>query len=77
MRLSALGADANAYTDYDRTAYLFSATDHVYEALAELIGFVTNPYFTEETVKKEQGIIAEEIRMYEDHPGDPVASAVC
>ncbi len=70
MRLSALGADANAYTDYDRTAYLFSATDHVYEALAELIGFVTNPYFTEETVKKEQGIIAEEIRMYEDHPGD-------
>lgn len=53
--LSALGADANAYTDYDRTAYLFSATDHVYEALAELIGFVTNPYFTEETVKKEPG----------------------
>ena len=52
MRLSALGADANAYTDYDRTAYFFSATEHVYEALAELVGFVTSPYFTEETVKK-------------------------
>lgn len=70
QKLSALGADANAYTDYNHTAYLFSATEHIPEALAELISFVTHPYFSEETVRKEQGIIAEEIRMYEDNPGD-------
>ncbi len=67
-RFSALGADANAYTSYDRTAYLFSCTEHFEDSLAELLTFVTSPYFTEASVKKEQGIIAEEIRMYEDNP---------
>ncbi len=67
-RFSALGADANAYTAYTRTAYLFSATEHVREALEELIYFVTHPHFTEASVKKEQGIIAEEIKMYADNP---------
>ena len=67
---AAMGADANAYTGYDRTAYLFSCTERVDEALAELLRFVTRPYFTEASVKKEQGIIAEEIRMYEDNPWD-------
>ncbi|MBQ8432051.1 MAG: insulinase family protein [Clostridia bacterium] len=69
-RFSALGADANAYTSYQRTAYLFSCTGNFEAALEELITFVTHPYFTEASVKKEQGIIAEEIRMYEDHPWD-------
>ena len=69
-RFSALGADANAYTSYQRTAYLFSCTEHFEESLEELLTFVTNPYFTEQSVKKEQGIIAEEIRMYEDSPWD-------
>ncbi len=67
-RFAALGADANAYTAYHRTAYLFSATEHVPEALRELIYFVTHPHFTEASVKKEQGIIAEEIKMYADNP---------
>lgn len=67
---SALGADANAYTSHTRTVYLFSATDRVEEALAELVEFVTHPYFTAETVKKEQGIIGEEIRMCADNPYD-------
>ena len=60
---SARGADSNAYTTWDKTAYLFSATDHELECLEALIRFVSDPHFTEESVKKEQGIIAEEIRM--------------
>lgn len=67
-RFTALGADANAYTSYNRTAYLFSCTEQPEPPLEELLRFVTHPYFTEETVAKEQGIIAEEIRMYEDNP---------
>ncbi len=67
---SAFGADANAYTSHARTVYLFSCTDHFAESLGELIDFVTHPYFTEETVAKEQGIIAEEIRMCRDNPYD-------
>ena len=67
-RFAALGADANAYTSYDRTAYTLSCTERFDEALAELLRFVTHPHFTEQSVKKEQGIIAEEIRMYNDSP---------
>ena len=63
-----LGADANAYTSYDRTVYLCSCTERYEEVLAELLQFVTKPHFTEASVKKERGIIAEEIRMYEDNP---------
>ena len=69
-RFSALGADANAYTSHTRTVYLFSSTDRFDESLEELIRFVTHPYFTPETVQKEQGIIAEEIRMCRDNPYD-------
>ncbi len=65
---SAYGADSNAYTAENRTAYLFTCTERFEESLEELLTFVTSPYFTERTVKKEQGIIAEEIRMYEDNP---------
>lgn len=65
---SRTGASANAYTSFDKTAYLFSATDKVYESLEILLNFVTHPYFTEETVNKEMGIIGQEIKMYEDDP---------
>lgn len=67
-RFSALGADSNAYTDYDKTAYLFSCTEHVEEALAELLTFVTQPHFTAESVARERGIIGEEIHEDEDSP---------
>ena len=67
-KFAALGASANAYTSNEMTAYLFSATDHVPEALRTLLSFVTHPYFTEENVHKEQGIIAQEIGMYDDNP---------
>ncbi len=67
-KFSALGASANAYTSFDMTGYLFSATDHFYEALDVLLRFVQNPYFTEENVEKEKGIIGQEIDMYRDDP---------
>lgn len=63
------GASANAYTSFDRTCYLFSCADRFYENLDILLSFVSSPYFTPETVNKEQGIIGQEIRMYEDAPG--------
>ena len=69
-RFSELGADANAYTSWDKTAYLFHATEHVEECLEKLLHFVSTPCFTEASVKKEQGIIAEEIRMNDDSPGE-------
>lgn len=68
LRFSALGADANAFTSYDRTAYLFNCTSGLRACLAELLRFVTHPYFTEESVERERGIIAEEIRGAADHP---------
>ena len=67
--LSANGADPNAFTSSAMTAYYFSCTEKFEENLRLLLHFVTTPYFTEETVKKEQGIIAQEIRMGEDNPG--------
>ncbi len=63
------GASANAFTSFDRTAYLFSCTGNFRESLEILLDFVSRPYFTPETVQKEQGIIGQEIRMYDDDPG--------
>ncbi len=62
------GAEANAFTSFDKTCYLFSCTDKFEESLQALLTFVQAPYFTEQTVEKEQGIIGQEIRMYEDLP---------
>ncbi|NPV71012.1 MAG: insulinase family protein [Firmicutes bacterium] len=69
-----LGASANAYTTYTSTTYLFSTTDNFYECLRILLGFVQRPYFTDENVEKEKGIIEQEIRMYEDMPEVRVGS---
>ncbi|MFA5658882.1 MAG: pitrilysin family protein [Oscillospiraceae bacterium] len=62
------GANANAYTSFDKTCYLFSTGDKYQEALEILLSFVQSPYFTKETVDKEMGIIGQEIRMYDDNP---------
>jgi len=62
------GASANAFTSFDQTVYLFSATDHIHENLETLIDFVQNPYFTDQNVEKEKGIIGQEINMYQDNP---------
>ena len=62
------GGDANAYTSGDRTVYLFSCTENFYENLGILLDHVFNASFTEKLVKKEKGIISQEIKMYEDNP---------
>lgn len=67
-RFSDLGADANAYTAYDKTVYLFSCTENFGDSLRELVNFVTHPYFTKENVDRERGIISQEIKMNDDNP---------
>ena len=62
------GANANAFTSFDRTCYLFTATQQLDESLDVLLGMVGHPYFTEQTIAKEQGIIGQEIKMYDDSP---------
>ena len=66
--LTALGVEANAYTTNNHTAYLFECTNNFYEALDELMNYVQHPYFTDENVEKEKGIIGQEIMMYDDYP---------
>lgn len=67
-KFSKLGASSNAYTSFDRTCYYFSCTDRFDECFEILLDFVQSPYFTKETVDKEQGIIGQEISMYDDSP---------
>lgn len=62
------GANANAYTTFDHTAYLFDCSENYLESLKILLDFVQKPYFTQQTVDKEQGIIGQEIKMCEDSP---------
>lgn len=62
------GAQPNAFTSYDMTAYYFECTEAFYENLHILIDYVNNPYFTAESVEKEKGIISQEITMYDDDP---------
>ena len=68
--INSYGGYCNAFTSSTKTAYFFSTTENFYECLTELVRFVTIPYFTEESVKKEMGIIAEEIRGCNDDPYD-------
>lgn len=67
-KLTSIGVSANAYTTNDHTAYLYECTDNFYEALDEFMDYVQHPYFTDENVEKEKGIIGQEIRMYDDYP---------
>lgn len=62
------GASSNAFTSFTRTAYLFSATNNVEQNLITLLDFVQDPYFSDQSVEKEKGIIGQEIKMYEDNP---------
>lgn len=65
-KFSKYGGNANAFTSFNITAYLFTATDNIEKNLETLMDYVQSPYFTEESVQKEQGIIGQEIRMYDD-----------
>lgn len=66
---AALGVHVNAFTSYDMTAYHISCTENFEKALCLLLEFVSTPYFTDESVAREQGIIAQEISMSADEPG--------
>lgn len=67
--LSSMGVNANAYTTNNHTAYLFEDNNgKFWEALDEFMNYVQNPYFTDENVEKERGIIEQEIMMYDDYP---------
>ena len=66
--LASLGANVNAFTSYDMTAYYFSCTKNFEKCLKLLLEFVSTPYFTDETVEKERGIIDQEIGMNLDAP---------
>ena len=68
-KFSKYGGNANAFTSFNMTAYLFSATANIEENLETLMDYVQSPYFTAESVQKEQGIIGQEIRMYDDNGG--------
>lgn len=68
-KFSKWGANANAFTNFTTTAYLFTTSQNFYECLAHLFDYVQTPYFTDENVEKEKGIIAQEIKMYDDDPG--------
>jgi len=67
-RFAKTGASANAYTSFERTGYLFFCSANFKKNLEILLDFVQNPYFTQATVEKEQGIIGQEIDMYKDAP---------
>ena len=69
---AALGANPNAFTSYDMTAYYFSCTENFEANLRLLLEFVSTPYFTDESVEKEQGIIGQEIDMTADNPDSRV-----
>ena len=68
QELAKNGAEPNAFTSNAMTGYYFDSTSHFDENLEILLSFVSVPYFTDESVAKEQGIIAQEIRMIEDNP---------
>ena len=75
-QFAALGANPNAFTSYDLTAYYFSCTDHFYDCLQLLLDYVSTPYFTQQSVEKEQGIIGQEIGMNEDNPDSRIFEAL-
>ena len=69
---AAMGAMTNAFTSYDLTAYYFSTTENFEGCLKLLLEFVSTPYFTQESVEKERGIIDQEIGMNLDSPDSVV-----
>lgn len=66
-KFSKLGSEPNAYTAFTQTVYLFSCTENFEENFRLLINYVQHPYLTDENVEKEKGIIAQEIKMYDDN----------
>ncbi|MBS6440147.1 MAG: insulinase family protein [Clostridiales bacterium] len=76
LKFSRLGASANAYTGTDRTCYFFSASENIEESLEVMMKSLFSPYFTKANVKKEKGIILQELKMYLDDPGETISRAL-
>ena len=68
-----LGLEANAYTDYYNTTYYFNGSLNTYKGIELLLDFVQNPYFSDENVESEKGIIEQELLMYQDMPGEALS----
>ena len=77
VHLPAGVANANAFTAFDRTCYLFTATEQLDESLDVLLEMVGKPYFTQQTIDKEQGIIGQEIKMYDDSADWRLITGLC
>lgn len=73
---SKMGVSSNAYTSFDHTVYFFETNTNFDECLKTLFNFVSTPYFTDENVEKEKGIIAQELKMYDDEPTSVVYNNV-
>ena len=67
-KFSQVGVDPNAYTTFDHTVYYFETVNDMKKPLEYLIRMISSPYFTDENVEKEKGIISQEIAMYNDNP---------
>ena len=67
-----MGVSSNAYTSFDHTVYFFETSDKFEESVDKLFNFIATPYFTDENVEKEKGIIAQELKMYDDEPNSVV-----
>ena len=65
---SKMGVSSNAYTSFDQTVYYFETSEKLESSISMLVKLIKEPYFTDENVKKEQGIIGQEISMYNDNP---------
>ncbi|MGD9887047.1 MAG: M16 family metallopeptidase [Bacilli bacterium] len=74
--LAGLGLQSNALTNYNMTGYLFNGTNNILTGLSLLLDFVQTPHFNQKSVQKEQGIIAQELKMYLDRPGDALQNGL-
>ena len=63
---SKMGVSSNAYTSFDQTVFYFETVEKFDDSVKMLVKLIKEPYFTSENVEKEQGIIGQEISMYDD-----------
>ena len=73
VKFANIGLEVNAYTDYYNTTYYFTGSDNIYQGIELLLDFVQTPYFTDENVESEKGIIEQELLMYQDIPGEAIS----
>lgn len=75
-KFAKLGCDINAYTSKSTTAYYFSCTDNTFEGINLLLDMFQNPYFEEDSIRREQAVITQELLMYLDKPNDTLNKGI-